>query len=161
MALQHKYEDLKIIGLFQGLDDAEIKQVANLCEERSFGAGELCQTEGQPSSQLRLITQGRVGTVVRIPSVTYMGNELILDTLCPGDAFGWSALIKGTPWSTLRALEPTNVMCIDADDFLKLCETNNHIGFILMRNLVSLVASRLKRNRMSILNTIVAMRSEW
>jgi CRP/FNR family transcriptional regulator, cyclic AMP receptor protein len=161
MEVQTKNQEIGKINFFHGLTDTEIAQVAELCQERSYAVGELCQIEGKSSNQVHIITQGRVGTVVRIPNVTFMNSEIILDVLHDGDVFGWSALIQSTPWSTLRALDPTTVLYINADELMNLCETNNHIGFIIMKHLSSLIASRLRRNRMSILNAIVAIRGDW
>jgi CRP-like cAMP-binding protein len=79
-----------------------------------------------------------------------------------GDVFGWSSLIKGTTsWPALRALEPVGALYVNAEDLLNLCERNSRIGHIIMRNLSSLIASRLKRNRMSMLNAIAAIKGEW
>lgn len=142
------------------MDEGELAQIALICGEQTYGIGELCQKEGQPSSRVNFILEGRAGTVIRIPNVTYCSSEIILDTLHDGDMFGWSALIKGTPWSTLRVLEPTRILYIEAEDLVNLCEKNNHLGYILMKNLASLIASRLRRNRMSTLNAIIAIKGE-
>ena len=85
----------------------------------------------------------------------------MIDTLSPGELFGWPALIKGTPWSTLKVIDQTEVFYIDADDLISLCESDYHLGYILMKNLAALISSRLRRNRMSILNCIVAMKGVW
>jgi CRP/FNR family transcriptional regulator len=161
MVVANRTEAIRRIGFFQGLTEEEITQVTDLCKEHSYKVGELCQTEGQRSEQVHFILKGRVGTVIHIPNVTYISNEIILDTLHDGDAFGWSSLIRGTPWSTLRVLEPTDVLSVNSADLIGLCEKNSHIGYVLMRNLSALIASRLRRNRMSILNAIVAIRGEW
>lgn len=161
MVVQNKSEAVKKIHFFKGLSDPELTQIADLCEEHTYAAGELCQVEGQSSNKIHLIVKGRVGAVRHIPNVTYCSSEIILDTLHDGDVFGWSSLIKGTPWSTLRVLDPTEVLSLDTNDLLNLCEGNNHVGYILMKNLSALIASRLRRNRMSILNAIVAIRGEW
>jgi CRP/FNR family transcriptional regulator, cyclic AMP receptor protein len=161
MVVQNKCEAVKCINFFNGLTDSELIEVANICKEHDFGAGELCQIEGQSTNKINLIVKGRVGAVRHIPNVTYCSSEIILDTLHDGEVFGWSALIKGTPWSTLRVLDPTEVLTLDAGELLDLCESNNHIGYILMKNLSTLIASRLRRNRMSILNAIVAIRGEY
>ncbi len=161
MVVDTRTEAIKKVGFFQGLSESEITQVTDICRDRSFKVGEICQREGQPSSYVNFILKGRVGTVIHIPNVTYISSEIILDTLHDGDAFGWSSLIQGTPWSTLRVLEPTDILYVNSHELIDLCEKSSHIGYILMRNLSSLIASRLRRNRMSILNAIVAIRGEW
>jgi|GEM_PF-757686 len=158
MLVQHKSEAIGKISLFQGLDVAELDQIARLCEERSFNVGEICQVEGQSMNRVNMILRGRVGAVVRIPNVTYLSSEIILDTLLEGDVFGWSCLIQDRPWSTLRVIDPTEVLSVDGIALLNLFEVNPRIGYVVMRHLAGLIASRLRRNRMSMLNAIVAIR---
>jgi CRP/FNR family transcriptional regulator, cyclic AMP receptor protein len=160
MIMQTVTQSLKHFSFFKGLEDAELEQIAGLSGKRSYATGELCQIEGESANCIHIITEGRVGTLVRIPNVTYCSSEIILDTLHAGDLFGWSALIRGSPWSTLRVLEPTEVIYINADDLLGLCENYPRIGYILMKNLACLVASRLRKNRVSTLRAIVAIKGE-
>jgi len=152
--VQNKSEALKKIRFFNGLDDADLGLLAKYCNDRSYGVGELCQIEGQQSSRIHFMLTGKVGAVAYIPNITFARSEIILDTLTVGEIFGWSSLIKGVPWSTLRVLEETSVLYIDAEDLINICESNYRIGYTLMKNLSMLIASRLKRNRISILNAI-------
>lgn len=161
MEVRKGVEALKETRFFKGLDDGELAQLASICHERSYAAGEICQAEGQTSNSVQVIVKGRLGAILCLPNVTYCSNEIILETLNKGDLFGWSALIKATPWSTLRVLDEADVLHIEADDFANLCESNNHMGYVLMKNLSILIASRLRKNRMSILNAFVAMKGEW
>jgi CRP-like cAMP-binding protein len=158
MVIKTNYEILKKINFFKGLDESELNMVSTLCKEKTYDIGEICQTEGQSDKQVHFILKGKVGAVIRIPNISCNTNEIILDTLGVGDVFGWSALIQGTPWSTLKVVETTNVVYISAEDLISLCEKNTHLGYIVMKNLAVLVALRLRRNRMSTLNAIVAMK---
>ncbi len=157
----NKCDAIRKIAFFHDLDETEIAKIADLCHERLYQIGEQCQTEGQSTNNVNVILKGRVGTVVRIPNITYLNSEIILDILREGDLFGWSSLIQSTPWSTLRALDPTEVLSINSSELMNLCENNPHIGYVIMKHLSSLIASRLRRNRMSILNAIVAIRGDW
>jgi CRP-like cAMP-binding protein len=159
---QPKADAIKTIHLFRGLTDQELDEVAKICHGTHFSEGQICQDEGQATNRVHLIVNGKVGSVSRIPNITSSSSEIVLEVLHEGDVFGWSSLIKGTPsWPALRALAPLDALYVNTDDLLNLCERNNGIGYIIMRNLSSLIASRLRRNRMSMLNTIVAMKGEW
>jgi CRP/FNR family cyclic AMP-dependent transcriptional regulator len=160
MEVQNMADALKEIRFFKGLSDAELAQIADLSHEQSYAIGEICQAEGQSSNRVHILIKGRLGVILRIPNIAYSSNEIILETLNPGDLFGWSALIKGTPWSTLRVLDTAKVLYINADELLGLCDRNSHIGYIMMKNLANLISSRLRKNRMSILNALVAMKGE-
>ena len=50
--------DLRRFGLFAGLDDAELKLVAFLLEERALTAEERVWREGEPAEGLLLLDQG-------------------------------------------------------------------------------------------------------
>lgn len=154
-------ETLKKIGLFRGLTEEELDEVAKFCAVRNFETGELCQFEGQMADQVHFIHKGRLGVEFHIPNIAYGCKDIVLDTLGIGDIFGWSALLKGTPWSTLRAIETTEAIYITAVDLLKLCSDNNHIGYLVMKNLATIITSRLRRNRMATLNAIVAIKGGW
>jgi CRP-like cAMP-binding protein len=160
MATLSKTEAIRSIHFFQGLTDPELDQVAALCKEQSIGTGELYQEDEKAGSQVHFILRGKMVTVAHIPNVTYLKSEIVLDVLRDGDVFGWSFLLKNLPTSTLRVLDPTEILNINAEDLLNLCETNPHIGFIVMRNLSVLINSKLRRNRLSILNAIVAIKGE-
>jgi CRP/FNR family transcriptional regulator, cyclic AMP receptor protein len=152
--------DVKKIGFFHGLSESELSLILDICEEKDYNEGDICQYEGVTTNKVNLILSGRVGTVVHMPNVACRDGELVMDALHEGEAFGWSALMKGTPWSTLRALNSTRTLTIDADILIELCEKDNHIGYILMKNLASLIAARLRKQRVTTLNTLLALKGE-
>jgi CRP-like cAMP-binding protein len=114
--------------------------------------------EGQVPHEVNFITRGKLGVEFRIPNIAYGPKEIILDTLGIGDVFGWSGLLKENPWSTLKAIEPTDVIYVSVDDLLKLFNDNNHIGLIVIKNLAGIITSGLRRTRQATLNAIVAIK---
>jgi CRP-like cAMP-binding protein len=161
MIVRANNEILKTMNFLRGLNDEELTKIGDQCKERSFEAGELCQHEGEPVSNINFIIKGKAGVEFHIPSIAYGSKDIILYTVSTGEIFGWSALIQGTPWSTMRVLEQMDVLYIRASDLMNLCENNYHIGYILMKNLSSLISSRLRRNRIATLNALVAIKGEW
>ena len=155
MALRTSIEALKRIDLFKGLTDAELAQIAKLCREHSHEAGELCVTEGQKTDQVHFVKKGRVAIEFRIPHAPY-GKEITVDTVGEREVFAWSALVTGTLTASVKAVEPTQVLDVDAAELLALCEKDNHIGYVLMKNLTSVISSRLTRSRLALLNAISA-----
>jgi CRP-like cAMP-binding protein len=160
MLVLTRNEEFRKIHFFRGMDEEELSQLASLCTQSTFAVGELVQKKNEPANRVNFIIGGKVGAIARMPGTGYGRAEMVIDTLNVGDAFGWSSLIYGTPWSTLRVLEPTTVLSANASDILQLCESNCRLGYILMKNLSALVSSRLRRNRISTLNTIAAIRGE-
>jgi CRP/FNR family cyclic AMP-dependent transcriptional regulator len=160
MVVANRTEAIKTIHFFQGLTDPELDRIAAMCKEQSLGVGETYLEDGKSDDQVHLILSGKIAAVVHIPNITYLKSEIILDVLHDGDVFGWSCLLKSPSTATLRVLDPTKLLNLSAQDLLDLCEKEHHIGYTVMRNLSMLIASKLKRNRMSILNAIVAIRGE-
>lgn len=162
MVRQKKADAIKTMRFFDGLIGQELDKVAKICGETSFSEGQVCQAEGQAPSRIHLILKGKVGSVSRIPNAITPGSEMIMEEFLAGDMFGWSSLIKNTAsWPAIRALEPVSTLYVEADDLLNLCEQNSRIGYVTMRNLSSLIASRIRRYRVSMLNAIVAIKGEW
>jgi CRP-like cAMP-binding protein len=161
MVVQLRNDVKAKIQLLKGLSESELSRIFALCEERTFEVGELCQKEGESTGRVYFILEGRVGTITRIPNINYLNSEIFLDIHTVGDSFGWLALFKSTPIASLKALDTTKVLSIDAEKLLELCETDNHIGYVFMRNLASMISSRLRRNRLSTLNALVAIKGDW
>ena len=160
MAVATDTEVLKTIRFFNGLSEEELDLVAYICKKDTFEPGVLCQKEGVPDSRVNCIVKGQAGVEFHLNNVAFGSKDIVLYTLKEGDVFGWTSLINSAPWSSLRALEPVEVMYVDSEELLHLCETNTHIGYVLMKNLASLIASRFRRQRMATLNTLVSIRGE-
>jgi CRP/FNR family cyclic AMP-dependent transcriptional regulator len=156
----NKNPHLRRFSLFQGLDSHELERVGRLCGSRSFAVGEICQSEGRVSDRVHFIVSGKIGALLQVPGDSPGAAQIVVDTLGPGDLFGWSALIKGSAWSTLRVLERTEALYAEADELLALCQADHHLGFILMRNLAALAAQRLRLHRVSILKSIIAIKGD-
>lgn len=148
-------EVLKKISLFDGLTDGELVQIAKLCREHSHEAGELCVVEGEKTDYVHFVKRGKVAVEFRIPHAPY-GKSITIDTLKEGEVFAWSALVTGTLTASVRAVEPTEVLDLDAAELTALCERNFHIGYVIMRNLTSVISSRLTRSRLELLRAIGA-----
>jgi CRP/FNR family transcriptional regulator, cyclic AMP receptor protein len=160
MVVASDTEVLKTVRFFNGLSEEELGLVAEICKKGTFQSGELCQKEGVPDSRVNVIVKGQAGVEFHLSNVAFGNKDIVLYTLKEGDVFGWTSLINSAPWSSLRALEPIETLAIESDELLQLCETNTHIGYVIMKNLASLIASRFRRQRMATLNTLVSIKGE-
>ena len=75
----------------------------------------------------------------------------VVVNLGEGQIVGEMALIDLGPRSaTVRAVtEPTTVQVIRREDFDRLCQENNHIGYIVMRNLAADLSFKLRHRNLS------------
>lgn len=151
---------IKAIHLFQGIADPGLERIAALCKKQSLEVKESYLEDYKSDKIVHLILEGKIVAVVHIPNLT-VKNEIVMDVLRDGDVYGWPFLLKSTPMLNLRVLEPTKLLNLNAQDLLDLCEADHHIGYFVMRNLSNLIASKLRRQRILMLNAIVAIKEEY
>ena len=82
-----------------------------MLERSSFGPGELLLVEGQPADTLFLVQRGRVAIEIHGAD----RGTLVVETVEPGGAVGWSWLFPPYRWHfDARALEPVGAVAVDA-----------------------------------------------
>jgi CRP/FNR family transcriptional regulator, cyclic AMP receptor protein len=108
------------IPFFAGLDPVALDRLAATMRARRFRRGEVIFHVGDPGDALFVIVTGEIK--ISLPSET--GEEAILATLRPGDAFGEVALLDGAPRSaTATALGPAETVVLPRDRFHELIAT--------------------------------------
>jgi CRP-like cAMP-binding protein len=141
-------EVLQNLELFLGLTTNEISEVAKLCHQRQYHRGQAIVSQGDPGNDLYIITDGFVEVQL---DKSQDKDMLTVVTLGAGQIFGEMALVdKGLRSATVRASsEPTTVQEIRRQAFESLCEKNNHIGYIVMRNIASDLSFKLRHHNLS------------
>jgi CRP-like cAMP-binding protein len=135
---------LKDVELFEGVTDDELQAIAKICQEQTFQAGDTITSQGERGDTLYLIHEGLV-EVIRSATLTDPSPRAVIN-LGKGQLFGEMALVDHGPRSaTVRALaKKTVVHVIRRDDFDKLCESNHHLGYIVMRNIAADLSFKLR-----------------
>ncbi len=136
---------LKQSSLFEGLNAEELQQFANVAQFLKVKKGDRIFEAGSPAEFLFVIGAGEIDLRFKVTYYNALA-ELSLDTKSRGEAFGWSALI-GPHRYTLSAiaLADSALLQMNQTDIKRLCEANNHLGYILMRNLAKMVGDRFTR----------------
>jgi membrane protein YdbS with pleckstrin-like domain len=116
-------EHLKTIPLFQDLTDErgelELYHVAPIVQEKSYGIGDWIFNQGQPSTGLYLVLEGKL----RLTRVDRDGITRHLKDIGPGAVLGETGLLVGDVHdATAEALTPTRLLYIDRDEFAKILE---------------------------------------
>lgn len=152
---------LKKAGLFQGMTTHELTQVAKLCEEHTYNAGELSVKQGEVLDCICIIQKGRMGVETQLPSAPKDKNKVVIETMGVGEAYPWAAMMKKTASASIRAMESTRVCKINVDRLLALCEEDSHLGYVVMKNLASIISSRLVRHRLALLSAVSGIGEGW
>lgn len=139
---------LRQVELFEGLSDAELKQVAAICTSKVLHAGEMLIHQGEQGDQLYIVTDGFVEVVL---SDAHQHEKRVVVNLGPGQIIGEIALLDQGPRSAnVRATaDPTIVQSIHHEDFNMLCEQNNHIGYLVMRNMAVDLSFKLRHRNLA------------
>jgi CRP/FNR family transcriptional regulator len=141
-------EDLRTCELFPDLSDGELEHIAVIAREEQYETGDRICAEREVADRLFILKRGRAQVRTRLRSGFEPGGEATLELVEPGRIFGWSSLVKqrrftGSAW----ALSPVAVIVIPGDELLALFDRNTHIGFVVMKHLAEVVASRLQHTR--------------
>ena len=101
-------------------DEEVLRELANRCEQRDFGAGEALTSAGDPADRVFLLAHGKVEKVGTGP----YGDETVLEVLADGAYFGDQALLDGeTAWGyTARAATACTTLILTRQDVLNLAE---------------------------------------
>jgi CRP-like cAMP-binding protein len=113
--------------------------LATRLRPRAYGKGDVIFVHGDPGTHLCLVESGQV----KLGFTSAMGREIILDLVGPGEVFGELALLDGAPRSAdAVALEPTHLLLLHRDDFVRFVEEHPHFAMQLLATL----SRRLRRD---------------
>jgi voltage-gated potassium channel len=107
------------VPLFARLDASAIADLVGMLRARTVPGGATIIRKGERGDAMYLIASGRVA--VESPAGKFVLEE--------GDFFGEMALLSREPRSaTVSALRPTDLLVLDADDFLRLVDRLPDVG---------------------------------
>lgn len=140
--------DLTACELFGGLTAGELEEIAAIAQTQTYEPGELICVEQERADRLFILKQGRVQLNIHLRSSLEPDGEVTIEEVKPGRMFGWSSLVKQRRFTaSARALEPVTVIVVGADDLNELFDRNAHIGFVVVKQLAEVIASRLSHTR--------------
>jgi len=142
-------EALNEISIFKGLKDYELEQVAKISHEEVLEGDTRIFAENALADKLYIVLEGEVE--IRITGC----GEIVVDTVKNNEIFGWSALTE--PYSLTAAAfttKKTRLIAISGDVMRDLFEKNNHIGYLVVKELASVISNRLKQSRKNLISCI-------
>jgi len=141
---------LRKVPWFNGLTVDHFNKIANLARLRQVKAGTIFFREGDKQDFVYIVLEGRVSLDIFVPH----HGKVRFCTAEPYDVFGWSSVTPGMRQRTAGAeavLEST-VACFNAEGLRQLAESDHDFGYLLMRRLANVVASRLMITRLQLID---------
>lgn len=125
--------------LLADLPAEDVRELLGVARRRTFEKGEVVFHRDDPAESLHLIVRGRFAARVETP----LGDNVLLEVLGPGQAFGELALLlPGERRSaTVSALEDGETRSVFRDDFAQLQRSHPGVKDVLLR----LLAEQLRR----------------
>jgi CRP/FNR family cyclic AMP-dependent transcriptional regulator len=114
--------------------------------KKRLRSGETIITQNTTGKEMYIVAQGSAEVYIQ-----GLSDARSLVVLGKGQVIGEMALIdQGYRSASVRATrEGAALYVIESEAFYKLCDENNHIGFIVMRNLAIDIAFKLRHRNLT------------
>ena len=148
--LDEAYEELRNIPWFQGLDQEDVRKIAEISLLRQFKAGEVFFHEGDKQDYFYIVLSGRVALEMFVPH----HGKVRFYTCEQWDTFGWSSVTPVVRTRTAGAVGVMDgtVIATDTEKLKALCDRDHDIGYLFMRRMTNVIASRLLITRLQLLD---------
>jgi len=142
--------ELRKIPWFQDLSDGHVQKIASISRIRRVKAGEIIFREGDTHESVYIVLEGRVGLEMFVPH----RGKVRFYTAEPWEVFGWSSVTPNVRVRTAGATAVLNgsVLRVDAEKLSLACDEDHDLGYLVMRRLAHVVASRLLVTRLQLLD---------
>lgn len=143
---------LQSIPWFLELKPAQMERLAQIANIVHLDTGECLFVEGEQIDMLYLVLNGQVIIEGYVPT----RGQVEIFSAEPLDIIGWSSLtpvVRQRAFSA-RAFQSTTLIGFNGQALRQLCEQDHDIGFIVMRRIANVIASRLLVTRLHLVNII-------
>ena len=141
---------LQTIPWFQEMDREIFNKIVALSDICEYEAGEDLFREGDKEDLLYVVIEGRVAIEMFVPG----RGRMRIYTAEPMDIVGWSSItpVVRQRTASARAVLPSRLVCLNAAKLYQACNEDHDLGYIMMRRLSNVVASRLLTTRLQLLD---------
>lgn len=146
-------QTLQTIPWFLELTESQIEKLASITSIHHLSKGDTLFHEGDPEGNLYILLDGEMALDIQIP-----GRETLrIFTAEPLDIIGWSSL---TPMvrqctATAHALFDCDYLELGSERLIRLCDEDGKLGYIIMKRIANVVASRLLTTRIQLLDHLI------
>jgi CRP/FNR family transcriptional regulator, cyclic AMP receptor protein len=141
---------LQTIPWYQELDPNHFDKLVGISSLIEVEPKQELFREGDPEDYLYVVVQGRIAIEMMVPS----RGRIRIYTAESMDVVGWSSVtpIVRRRTAGAQAVLPSCLVRQEAAALRKLCEEDHDLGYIVMRRMANVVASRLLTTRLQLLD---------
>jgi CRP-like cAMP-binding protein len=134
-------EDIKAIVILGFLTDDMIAKLLPITELLKFDDGDVVFREGESAEFFYMVRRGKVLLEQRISEKI----TISMGTVKPGYAFGWSAMLGGTVYtSDAVCSEKSEVFSIKGIELTKLLDKDHSMGYKMTQRVLRIIKKRLE-----------------
>lgn len=141
---------LRTIPWFNELTPEHLEKFAAISRLRHAKAGEVFFREGDKQDFLYVVLEGRVALDIFVPH----RGRVRFYTAEKWDVFGWSSVTPNVRQRTAGAVAVMDsiVVAVDAEKMRQMCSEDHSLGYLVMKRMTNVVASRLMVTRLQLLD---------
>ena len=135
------------------LNQEQIQRLSTLANYHQLALGDELFHEGAREDNIHILIEGQVCLEVTIPTQ----GVVKIGLLEPLDIIGWSALtpVVRQRTATARASQPGITIEFNGDALRQLCEEDHDIGYVILRRLSNVIATRLLTTRLHLYDLVI------
>ena len=143
-------EELKKIPWFRELEEKHLRKITGISHLRHAKKGEVFFHEGDKQDYIYVVVDGRVALDIHVPTQ----GKVRFYTVEEWDVFGWSSVTPIIHQRTAGAMAviDSTVIAVDAEKMRELCDEDHDLGYVFMRRMANVVASRLMVTRLQLVD---------
>lgn len=143
---------LQRIPWFNELSRIALEKLAAIARVRELAKGETLFREGDAENCLYILLEGEIILETHVPGY----GTVPIFRAEPLDVIGWSVLtpVVRQRTDTARALSACRLLCFDSDMLRQYCDEDQVAGYIIMRRIANVAASRLLTTRLHLFGVI-------
>ncbi|MCH8069122.1 MAG: cyclic nucleotide-binding domain-containing protein [Candidatus Marinimicrobia bacterium] len=136
---------IKKSNIFEALEPKELEAVAQISKIVLFKEGDQIFKAGDDASSMYIV---RTGEVKLKFSFNHLNAPVVLtlDTIKKGGSLGWSAFAQPFKYTlSAYAVGDTQLLRLHSDGIRELCDKNQHLGYVVMKNIATMISARFAR----------------
>jgi len=136
-------QEIKGYKLFSGLAENELIGIAGLCRRITFEGNTIIFDLDHPTEDIFIVESENEAIQIEIP-ISAHEDKIVIHTLSKGETFGWASLwTQNIRTAVARCLGPVTAIAINGKSLTRLLDDNCATGYVVMKNLVNIINTRL------------------
>ncbi len=125
----------------------KLAEIAGMVE---LEKGEQLFNEGGKEDFIYIVINGRIGLEIFVPA----RGRMRIETAEPMDLVGWSSVtpVVRQRTASARAVIDSRLISLDAEKLRGMCDEDYKFGYLFMRRIANIIASRLMVTRLQLLD---------